>query len=84
MAMLPHQSSLICTCVEGWEPCALPTSYHCYVCGAALCEACGNPQLFEGAWVRVCGCGQKACFYALARVLAEKRRERHEAAKGAA
>ncbi len=78
---IAQQSSLICTCVEGFEPCALPTSFHCYVCGTSLCEACRNPQLFEGAWVSVCGCGQKACFYALAKVLADKRAAKFEEAR---
>ncbi len=76
MSMI-DQPSPYCTCSAGEEPvCEIKATRHCFVCGAALCEACAVPQPYEGAWVTVCGCGQELCLYALRRAEIEKRKVR--------
>ncbi len=73
MSMI-DQPSPTCTCADGSGRCELPATRHCYVCGAALCEACARPGAYQGSYVTVCGCDQVLCLYALARRVAEERK----------
>ncbi len=56
-----------CSCNSplNWRDCEHDATRRCFVCDAALCDACARPVLTSEGWVVICGCGARLCAHAL-------------------